>query len=831
MNRQNKHLIIHGHFYQPPRENPWLGSIEKQPGAAPFHDWNEKIYYECYRPNSVSRILGDNLYIKEMVNNFEYLSFNVGPTLMHWLEKRYPVTYTKILEADQISRERNNGYGNAMAQVYNHMILPLANKRDQITQILWGIEDFVYHFNRQPEGMWLAETAINEEVVESLIECNIKFTVLSPFQALKTRNIGKEKWSDLPTGVDSSVPYRIFSKINPQKYLDVFFYEPELAKAIAFEGILNDAQRFHQGLRSKISKKAKGSLLNIAVDGETFGHHKPFGDMCLSYFFLNNSAEFTITNYAQYLKISPPEQEVMLYAGEKGKGSSWSCSHGVGRWERNCGCKGSHDYPADQSWRSNLRQGFDELRDELCLIYLSEIQKYSESDPWEIRNNYINLRLRPQDTEVEKDFFEKFFYPNLSDKDQRKILKLMECQYYANLMYTSCAWFFDDLGGIEPVQNLKYAYRAIEYVHRYTEENLLTILIRNLAQTKSYNLKLEGVELLEKHVVKKKVERSVILAGYLLNHHLLHTHTDEFYCQSSFQIDIKKSLHLQLDPVTLFLDHMIFHNFSLHSREQFFTITYLDIRSFSYRCILIPITSRHEQILAEKLEDELTAFQKETSVIDLLDGYRKKYKLKMVYLEDLTTDLRRAFMNVYFSKNAYWLTNHLHKNLDYLDNILKQFLENGMQPTQENKSLIKSFTRILLFRKMEDDDFSLELAKKVIFGVKQLKIETKFTLLSQYFSDYLARLLKDADTPESCNPHLQKVIEIFETIESGGIPYDKTLLQDRFFHILREYERKITKTPTYLLCEPQYIKEMKAYKKIADFLHILTPKLDSFLKE
>ena len=338
------YVTIHGHFYQPPRENPYLNTIERQPSAQPFHDWNERIYHECYRPNAFARIINEHQQLIGIVNNFEYLSFNIGPTLMSWLEKYDLEVYKKIIEADHLSSERLNGHGNAIAQVYNHIILPLANKRDKYTQIRWGKEDFYARFGRDTEGMWLAETAVDYETLEVLIDEEIKFIVLAPSQAESCRPItnhqseeSENQWYEVAgSQIDPTRPYRCF--IKDGRYIDIFFYDGPISRDMGFNDVLETADNLVGRLGQAIKGDPRSSqLISVATDGETFGHHKGGTEKCLAYAFseIFLGRGWTVTNYAHYLSISEPTWEVVLKPV-----TSWSCSHGVDRWQDNCGCGG-----------------------------------------------------------------------------------------------------------------------------------------------------------------------------------------------------------------------------------------------------------------------------------------------------------------------------------------------------------------------------------------------------------------------------------------------------------------------------------------------------------
>ena len=360
MSQKEVFLTIHGHFYQPPRENPWLESIELQDSAAPFHDWNERINNECYNPNSISKIVDSRNRILDVVNNYASMSFNFGPTLLSWMEKYAPLAYERIIKADIESVQEHDGHGNAIAQVYNHMIMPLANENDKKTQVIWGIKDFETRFGRQPEGMWLAETAVDDESLRILVENGIKFTILSPYQALKIRKDGQKDWTDVSWGnIDPGRAYRYYIKSDPEKYIDLFFYDGAISKSVAFDEILKDGNKFVRRLKEGATDhRDYTQIVNIATDGESYGHHTKFGDMALSYVLRLRAKEegFTIANYAQYLEKFPSEVEVDIK-----QDSSWSCFHGVGRWKEDCGCSTGGHPGWNQKWRKPLREALDYL--------------------------------------------------------------------------------------------------------------------------------------------------------------------------------------------------------------------------------------------------------------------------------------------------------------------------------------------------------------------------------------------------------------------------------------------------------------------------------------
>lgn len=475
-------LTIHGHFYQPPRENPWLEAIELQDSALPFHDWNERINKECYNPNSISKIVDNRNRILDVVNNYEHMSFNFGPTLLSWMEHFAPLTYERIIKADIESVSEHSGHGNAMAQVYNHIIMPLANENDKQTQIKWGIRDFEYRFGRKPEGMWLAETAVDDETLKFLEENGIKFTVLSPYQALKFRQEGDKDWQDVSWGnIDPARSYRYYIKSAPGKFIDLFFYDGAISRSVAFDELLKDGNKFIKRLKEGISDcRDYPQLINIATDGESYGHHTKFGDMALSYVLKIRAKDegFKITNYAEYLDKYRSNCEVAIK-----QASSWSCFHGVGRWKEDCGCSTGGHPGWNQKWRKPLRDALDYLRDELIVVFENEGQKYFDN-VWNVRNKYINVILDRNEMNVKK-FQQENFKPDLTDDDKVHAMELLEIQRQAMLMYTSCGWFFSEISGIETVQIMKYAARAMQLAARFTSKNLEEKFLEILSQAKS----------------------------------------------------------------------------------------------------------------------------------------------------------------------------------------------------------------------------------------------------------------------------------------------------------------------------------------------------------
>ena len=493
-------LIIHGHFYQPPRENPWTGLVEAQPSAAPFHDWNERVHFECYRANAFVRV-GEAGPDEQFINNYAHISFNFGPTLLSWLERYHPYTYARILEADRESTLKHQGHGNAIAQAYGHAILPLCNERDLRTQIHWGLADFRYRFGREAEAMWLPETACNDPVMRALVENGLRYVVLAPNQAARVRTVsGSDRieeagkmpanrpqdagapWHDVDENIiDTSIPYHWRDGDEAAKSIAVFFYNGPTSRAIAFEKLLQSSGELIDAFAR--ASRDQG-MLNIATDGETYGHHFKFGDLCLAHALTEEAPErgFQITNYGEQLDHHPPAVEVEINNGPGGEGTSWSCAHGVGRWIRDCGCQTGGEPGWNQKWRAPLRAALDFLRDE-NVPHFDATRNELFTFPWVARDESISLVLDALASREEFLFAQAGRW--LSADQQTRALTYLELQRMLLLMYTSCGWFFNDISGIETIQILKYSARAIDLMDQLELPSIRKQFLEILADAKS----------------------------------------------------------------------------------------------------------------------------------------------------------------------------------------------------------------------------------------------------------------------------------------------------------------------------------------------------------
>ena len=527
-----RYICLHGHFYQPPRENPWLEEIEMQDSAYPYHDWNERISAECYAPNAAARILGPKDRIAEILNNYSRISFNFGPTLLSWLEKKQPEIYQSVLKADKLSQERFSGHGSALAQVYNHLIMPLATRQDKETQVVWGLRDFAHRFQRPAEGMWLPETAVDLETLEILAAHQVRFTILGAHQAKQVRKIGDKKWKDVSNSkIDPRTPY--LCHLPSGQRIALFFYDGPVANDLAFGSLLKNGETFAQRLLGLFSEDGGPAtqLVNVATDGETYGHHHRYGDMALAYClnYLESRKLARITIYGEYLEKFPPELEVEIF-----ENTSWSCFHGVERWRSDCGCNSGLNPGFHQKWRAPLRQALDELRGDLAYIFERTLAPILP-DPWQARNDYVDVMLDRREKRVER-FLAEHAARSLTDEEKVLALKLLEMERHSLLMFTSCGWFFDDISGLETLQVLQYAARAMQLAREVAGVDLATAFLEHLRQAPGNLPKLQdGAAVWKKHVEPVVTDLYKVSAHYAVallfeNHH---RPSDQIYCYAA----------------------------------------------------------------------------------------------------------------------------------------------------------------------------------------------------------------------------------------------------------------------------------------------------------
>ena len=531
-----RYVCVHGHFYQPPRENPWLEAIEQQDSAAPYHDWNERITDECYRPNASARLLDGDGWLTRMASNYERISFNFGPTLLSWLEEEAPDVHEAIVAADRASAERFGGHGSAMAQSYNHLIMPLANERDRITQVRWGIADFESRFGRRPEGMWLSETAADTPTLEALAAEGVRFTLLAPNQARRWRAAGAPEWTDCSTaGVDPSRAYTI--NLPSGASIAAFFYDGPIAQAVAFEHLLNSGEHFAQRILGAFSDARTGpQLAHIATDGETYGHHHRHGEMALAYALdlFDARDDLRLTNYAEFLELHPPEHEAEIH-----ENSSWSCAHGVERWRSDCGCTTGGRTGWTQAWRAPLRAALDALSARLAEIFEASGPALL-ADPWRARDAFVAVILDRSESSLQAFFREHGAGP-LSPEDRTMAIRLLEMQRHAMLMYTSCGWFFDDLGRIETVQVIRYAARAIQLAKNFTDDDVEGDFLELLEKAWCNGVRRNGRDIWEEEIRPSVTDLTGVGAHYaVLSLFEEDRHPASIYCYEALPEDRKR---------------------------------------------------------------------------------------------------------------------------------------------------------------------------------------------------------------------------------------------------------------------------------------------------
>ncbi|MFV9506145.1 MAG: DUF3536 domain-containing protein [Oscillochloridaceae bacterium umkhey_bin13] len=507
-----RYICIHGHFYQPPRENPWIEAVETQASAYPYHDWNERITAECYEQNAAARILDEQNQIIKIVNNYSRISFNIGPTLLSWLAEQAPEVYAAILAADAESIS-NFGRGSAMAQGYNHLIMPLASRRDKQTQIAWGIADFAHRFGRPPEGMWLPETAVDLESLSLMAEQGIRFTLLEPHQASHFRRIGDPVWSDVRGGrIDPTRPYLV--RLPNDRSIAVFFYDGPVSRAVAFERLLVNGVTFANRIASTFSEyRPWPQIAHIATDGESYGHHHRHGDMALAFAlqYIEERGLAQLTNYASYLAAHPP-----IYEAQIVERTAWSCVHGVGRWSSDCGCNSGGRPGWGQHWRAPLRAALDWLRDSLAPRF-EGLGRRLLHDPWVARDDYIRIMLDRSPSTVDT-YLERHARAPLDEGQRSAVLKMMELQRHLMLMYTSCGWFFDDLAGIETVQVIMYAGRAVQLAHELFGDDFESGFLERLALARSNDpAEGDGRAIYERHVRPAMIDLHKVGAHYAMS--------------------------------------------------------------------------------------------------------------------------------------------------------------------------------------------------------------------------------------------------------------------------------------------------------------------------
>ena len=774
-NKKDVFLAIHGHFYQPPRENPWLEAVELQPSALPCHDWNERVNNECYAPNSVSKVVNHKNEVMSIVNNYEYMSFNFGPTLLSWMEEFAPTAYERIIKADIKSVEDHNGHGNAIAQVYNHMIMPLANELDKQTQVKWGIKDFEYRFGRKPEGMWLAETAVDDDTLRVLEENGIKFTILSPFQAKCVKKIDENNWQDVSWGnIDPARSYRYYIKSAPGKFIDLFFYDGAISKSVAFDELLTDGNKFLKRLQDGISyDRNYPQLVNIATDGESYGHHTKFGDMALAFVMAMKVKDsgFTVTNYAEYLDKYRSDWQVQIKDV-----SSWSCSHGVGRWCEDCGCSTGGHAGWNQKWRRPLRDAMDYLRDSVTPLFKEYGQKYFK-DFLSARYNYIDVILDRSITNV-RQFQQEYFLPDLSEEDKVNAMKLLEMQRQAMLMYTSCGWFFCEISGIETVQIMKYAARVIQLAQDFTDNDFETKYLEILSAAQSNYKEIgNGKDIYERFVKPSVITEKQIVSLWAVSSLYEDVEDEEdVYCYTITKKSYKK---VQKGDSHFVVGHVeVQSKVTLERHNLMFAL--LQYTGGDFHCAIKEYDEEYPEMQKELIRTYMV--NPLTEIIRALDGYfgKEYFTLKDIFIEE-----RRKILQILmrerldeFAKTYEDIYNEGKSSVLHLQAL-------GLDIPNEFKiaaqyTLTRQFNELFTGSNGFIDEDIIQSASDINFEAKRIGITLDKTLTSKIFSKKVAqninRLVYSMEYQQADVTH-----ELLDTIEKLEIKADISEAQNLFY--------------------------------------------------
>jgi alpha-amylase/alpha-mannosidase (GH57 family) len=770
----NRYICIHGHFYQPPRENPWLEEVELQDSAYPYHDWNERITAECYSPNAASRILAPDKSILDIINNYSKISFNFGPTLLSWIQRHKPDVHEAIIEADRQSRKNFSGHGSAIAQVYNHMIMPLANARDKRTQVIWGIRDFEHRFGRRPEGMWLAETAVDIETLEVLAEQEILFTILAPRQAGRVRNIGR-RWRDVSgSRIDPRMAY--LCRLPSGKTINLFFYDGPISQDIAFGGLLTSGEKFASRLLGAfIEDRQQAQIVHIATDGETYGHHHRHGEMalayCLHHIESNNLAKITV--YGEYLEKFPPTHEVEII-----ENTSWSCAHGIERWQSNCGCNSGRE-GWTQGWRSPLRESLNWLRDELASIYEREVSAYLRN-PWHARNDYIDIIL-DRGLENVASFFSTYATHQLSKEEEVKVFRLLEMQRHTILMFTSCGWFFDEISGLETTQVLAYAARAIQLAEKTTGISLESAFVERIQDAPSNVGEHENGALVYQNLVKPAMVDLLRVGAHYAISSLFEDYSEtttiyaykatrEFYDRDEAgrqklaigRAYLRSNVTSAESTISFAVLHLGDHNLLGGVRE------YVDEESFD---------AMYKEIKGAFTRSNLT------EMIHLMDKHFKAHNYSLWYLfrdqqrkvwshilESALTEVQGAFRQVY---------DHHYP--------IMQAMKEQRTPIPKVFLTTAEFTINADLRSaIEAEEPDRDRLQDLIAAVKRWEFEADKTTLGFVASQRICRLMEEFNNQPDDSTPLDVIETLLKALEPLSLQYDLLKAQNLLFSIGKE---------------------------------------------
>ncbi len=793
----NKYLCIHGHFYQPPRESAWLEEIEMQDSADPFHDWNERITHECYRPNATSRILNDQDRIIDIVNNYAKISFNFGPTLLSWMEKYAPDVYASILKADRLSIEHFGGYGSAMAQVYNHIIMPLANQRDQQSQVIWGLQDFRSRFGREAEGMWLAETAVNTQSLEILATYGVKFTVLAPHQALRFRKAGESNWN---MGIDCKRHY--ICRLPSGKKITLFFYDGERAKEVAFNGLLKNGREFAESLTSSFDNREEPQLVHIATDGESYGHHHRHGDMALAYCcqYVETNGLAQLTNYSQYMHLVEAEYEV-----EINENTSWSCFHGIERWKSNCGCGNESGF--HQQWRAPLRESLNWLRDQLANIYQEQMVVYHQ-EPWKLRDEYIQVILNRGEEFVNR-FLKTHCGRELLGADRTRIIRLLEIQRQSMLMFTSCGWFFDEVSRIETIQILQYANRAIQLAYLVSDTDLEGEFKEKLAEAKSNLADLEHAALIyEKQISPKQITLTKVGMHYavasLFDEHPEKLSILNYSCSS----DTFERYHAGVQ--ILAIGRTDIKSTVTFSEKQFsFAVLYI-----GQHHIIGSALSISEDTFDEMKREIVQAF-KESKIYRVVDIMQQYFGGSNFSFFELFKDERTKVLKKILESSVESAANSYKRIFDRNYNLL-----NVIQAAEiAVPSVIMRNTEIVinleLHKSLQKADADLRNLQLLVEEVRKWQIPVEKSLLSFEATNKINVMIQKFSKPKKKAEYFKEISGVLSLVKEIKLEPSLNKLQNELLQIGREYVGGWSGSG-----DSANVSLLKAYQELAIMVHL-----------
>lgn len=780
---KQRYLCVHGHFYQPPREHPWLEAVEIQDSAHPYHDWNERITAECYAPNSASRILDGDGHLMDIVSNYAKMSFNFGPTVLSWMEHAFPEVYQSILNADKQSLEWRSGHGAALAQVFNHMIMPLANPRDQRAQVIWGIKDFEARFQRFPEGMWLAETAVDTETLEVLAEQRIKFTILAPSQAKAYRKTGDEEWIET-NGNGTIDPTRAYlCKLPSGRSITLFFYDGPISQAIAFENLLSNGDsltnRVVGGFRDD---RDWPQLMHLATDGETYGHHQRFGDMALAHALhaVEASDQARITNYGEFLADFPPEYEAQI-----SERTAWSCVHGVERWNSDCGCNSGGNPGWNQQWRRPLRAALDWLRDQLAPVFERKGKEFFR-DPWQAREAYIEVIL---DRSRADSFLDQHAAKPLAQAERVAALKLMEMQRHAMYMYTSCGWFFDELSGVETVQVINYAGRALQLAEEWVDPKLEASFKEKLSEAKcNYEEYRDGKYLYEMVVLRTRLSLASVGIHYAFSS-LFEEYNDEagIYC---FRVHKEEYTKIAAEGAALALGRISVTSEITHESAPFFFCV-VRIGNHDFKGSILPDRDPAEYTAMK--EEIAAAFDRGlyTDLIELMDKHFGHHNFSLL---NLFTDEKRKILNLIIEQNMEEF-GQSYENLFEKNRPLMTYLqETGMPVPKPFLLVAQPALNASLLRAITQDEIDEEAVHRLVDQMRSLKVEIELPD-TEYNMRHHAETLMRALTLDPANlALLNRMRQLLAILEE--IPLDIILwqIQNDYYELAKkvspEYRKK-----------------------------------------